>query len=288
MRAMAVLMSWLVLAILLACGQAAPAGDPPLTPAQKQQKLKERDQFSKESAKLESEGKLEAAITAAEGMLAVERALFEDTHPDIVGSLKRLARLHERLEAWATGSNLRQEILTLQRKRFGEKHWQVTDARLALEQGTMLQGLSAEQRQQLEKARLLQDKANVLAQQGKSKTALPLAEEVLSIRKAILKDHPDTATSLNYLAQTYRSLGDYATALPLYEQARELRKKLLTENHPDHATSLNNLAMLYQTIGDYAKALPLMEQARDLYKELLTENHPLYATSLSNLGYFYK
>jgi hypothetical protein len=51
-------------------------------------------------------------------------------------------------------------------------------------------------------------------------------------------------------------MGDYARSLPLLEQARDLTKKLLTENHPRYATSLNNLASLYHDMGDYGHALP--------------------------------
>jgi CHAT domain-containing protein len=83
-------------------------------------------------------------------------------------------------------------------------------------------------------------------------------------------------------------MGDYPRALPLFEQARDLRKRLLTENHPAYAASLSNLALLYQAMGDYGRARPLLEQARDLRKRLLTENHPLYALSLSNLAAFYR
>ncbi len=86
----------------------------------------------------------------------------------------------------------------------------------------------------------------------------------------------------------YRSLGDYRKALPLFEQARDLRKKALGEDHPDYAASLNNLAMLYQSLGDYLKALPLYEQARDLGKKALGEDNPAYATSLNSLAMLYQ
>src|SRR5262245_4664867 len=69
--------------------------------------------------------------------------------------------------------------------------------------------------------------------------------------------------------QVARLLGEgrFREALPLAEQARDLYKKLLTENHPDYATCLLNLAGLYQGMGQSSKALPLAEQARDLFKK---------------------
>ena len=44
-------------------------------------------------------------------------------------------------------------------------------------------------------------------------------------------------------------MGDYAKAEPLYEEALEIRRKVLGREHPDTAISLNNLASLYQADG---------------------------------------
>ena len=59
----------------------------------------------------------------------------------------------------------------------------------------------------------------------------------------------------------YKFHGDYARALPLFEQSLAIQKNVLGEHHPDYALSLNNLAQLYKIQGDYARALPLFEQA---------------------------
>ena len=73
---------------------------------------------------------------------------------------------------------------------------------------------------------------------------------MLAIRQAVLGErHPDTAESLNNLAELLRSQGDSAAAKPLYEQALAIRKAALGERHPDTATSLNNLAGLFYRRG---------------------------------------
>jgi len=82
--------------------------------------------------------------------------------------------------------------------------------------------------------------------------------------------------------------GQYAPALPLYQQALAVRKKALGEAHPAYATSLNNLAILYQEQGDYAKALPLFQQALAVRKKALGEAHPDYGQSLNNLAVLYR
>ena len=81
--------------------------------------------------------------------------------------------------------------------------------------------------------------------------------------------HPDTATSLNNLAELLRSQGDYAAAKPLYEQALAIDKEALGEKHPGYATDLNNLALLLQAQGDCAAARPLFEQALAINKAVL-------------------
>src|SRR5947208_1094060 len=46
----------------------------------------------------------------------------------------------------------------------------------------------------------------------------------------------------------------YAEAIPLAQQALEIRERLLSPYHQDIAISLNNLAALYRSTGQYAKA----------------------------------
>jgi tetratricopeptide (TPR) repeat protein len=97
----------------------------------------------------------------------------------------------------------------------------------------------------------------------------------------------DLAASLNNLAGLYRATGRYSEAEPLYQQALELRKRLLGDNHPSLATSLNNLAGLYKSTGHYNKAELLYQEALELRKRLLGENHPDVAASLNNLALLY-
>ncbi|MFP4410547.1 tetratricopeptide repeat protein, partial [Coleofasciculus sp.] len=54
----------------------------------------------------------------------------------------------------------------------------------------------------------------------------------------------DLATTLNHLAELYRTQGRYDQAEPLYLQALDLRQRNLGDDHADVATSLNNLARL--------------------------------------------
>ena len=115
--------------------------------------------------------------------------------------------------------------------------------------------------------------------------AEPLYKEALEIRQKVLgREHPDTATSLNNLAELYRGMGDYAKAEPLLKEALEIYQKVLGPEHPFTATGLNNLAVLYQDMGDYAKAEPLFKEALEIHQKVLGPDHPDTATSLNNLA----
>ena len=62
--------------------------------------------------------------------------------------------------------------------------------------------------------------------------------------KALGPDHHNTATTLNNLAELYKSQGKYDEAEPLYERALAICEKALGPDHPETAASLNNLATL--------------------------------------------
>ncbi len=58
-------------------------------------------------------------------------------------------------------------------------------------------------------------------------------QQALELWKRLLGDeHPDVATSLNNLAELYRSRGRYAEAEPLYKKALKMLEQLLGAGHP--------------------------------------------------------
>ena len=68
------------------------------------------------------------------------------------------------------------------------------------------------------------------------------------------KEHPDTLTSMNNLAQTLYAQGDLAGARKLQEQVLEAMTRLLGKEHPNTLTSMLNLAQMLQAEGDLAGA----------------------------------
>ena len=68
-------------------------------------------------------------------------------------------------------------------------------------------------------------------------------------------DHPDTAKSLEILAQLCYAMGDYAKAEFLYRRALEIREKVLGPEHPDTAGVLNKLPCLNVDLAEVGGAL---------------------------------
>lgn len=72
------------------------------------------------------------------------------------------------------------------------------------------------------------------------------------------------ATTLNNLAELYRTQGKYAEAEPLYTQALEILEKVLGPNHPNVATVLENMAELYKKTGRLDEAQRLEARAKEI------------------------
>ena len=66
--------------------------------------------------------------------------------------------------------------------------------------------------------------------------------EALRLLRTKGGDHKELATCLNNLASALHSLGRASEALPLYEEALGMRKRLFKGDHPDVAGSLHNVA----------------------------------------------
>ena len=141
---------------------------------------------------------------------------------------------------------------------------------------------------ELAEAERLHGQVIQLYNEGKYGEAIPLEERALVIFKRVLREHQDVATSLNVLAELYRSQGRYLEAETRFLQALKMRQRLFKNDHQDVATSLNNLAGLYLNQGNYPKAERFYRQALEMRKRLFGNKHRDVATSLNNLAELYR
>ena len=202
-----------------------------------------------------------------------------------VEELEKKITAAEAADNWEEAIQLWEEVLALRTRLQGADHWEVTDAKLTLKRYQRLLTLTPEQRRKVIATNDLNQKVLELWQKGRSREALPIAQEALKTRMELLgPEDPLTALSYLNLGAQYKGIADYANAAENYRKALDISRKVLGEDHPDTAGSYNNLAMNLQDQGQYAQAQPLYQKALDICRRVLGEDHPDTATSYNNLA----
>jgi hypothetical protein len=129
--------------------------------------------------------------------------------------------------------------------------------------------------------------ALILAENGWTKDALSLTEEVLEPRKSKLGEaHLDTLSSMHNLATRYSEAGRQSEAVKLSVEVLKLQKDKLGEDHPNTLRSMHNLAIRYGEAGRQSEALHLTEEVVKVRKSKLGEDHPDTLSSASLLAQF--
>jgi serine/threonine protein kinase/tetratricopeptide (TPR) repeat protein len=144
--------------------------------------------------------------------------------------------------------SLYRQVLSMERRLYGEGHPEVAQCRRAL--------------------------ALTLIVQAKPDEAKALLRQALAAqRKALPKSHPDIAATLNDLALAYTRTADYASAEPLYREALASELANHGEAHADTATVLFNLASAVQNLGRLEEAAELHERSLAIRRTLYGEKH---------------
>src|SRR5438445_7647589 len=189
---------------------------PPLTDKQKEL-LKERDRHLAEYQVLLKQDKLPEAAQAIEKALALERQIYGDTHQAIVDSLNLLADLHKKQSDFAAARKALAEVEVLQNKLHGPEDWRTVNAHWKLVHLDQWAKLNAADRQSLEEATRLMQRAFELQRQGKYTEALEPCLQALEIRRKLQGEaHLQVAMDLNSLAYLYQLQGNFAKAEPLF------------------------------------------------------------------------
>jgi len=143
-----------------------------------------------------------------------------------------------------------------QAKRVDDRHWQelMNQAEALIAKGEYARGEDA--------ARLLVDEA----------------------LKLFGDSHPDTATSLNVIADAQMRQGKYGAAQKNFGAALNIYEQRLGPEHVSTAAALNNLALVLEKLGDYPSAESLLRRSLRILEKTLGKQHQDTATTLSNLG----
>jgi hypothetical protein len=85
------------------------------------------------------------------------------------------------------------------------------------------------------------------------------------MRKKLLgTKHPDTLSSMSYLASTYWNQGRWSEAEQLQIQVMDMRKKLLGVKHLDTLISMRNLASTYRNQRRWNEAEQLELEVKNI------------------------
>jgi tetratricopeptide (TPR) repeat protein len=113
------------------------------------------------------------------------------------------------------------------------------------------------------------------------------ADELYNTLLEQTNDERKKASYYNQLGYIKNGQGNYQKAIEYYEQAREIKEKILPSNHPALATSCNNIANVSFNMGDYLKALSFHQKALQIRQKSLANDHPALAITYDNLGLVY-
>jgi tetratricopeptide (TPR) repeat protein len=138
------------------------------------------------------------------------------------------------------------------------------------------------------KWKAISEEAISLYKKGDYERAVAAIKKSLALaEKTVGPDHPDTATSLNNLAELYREHNRYTEAEPLYKRALTIREKYFGARHALVATTLNGHAELYRSAGRLTDAESLYKRALAIREKSLRPDHPEVGQTLNNLAELY-
>ncbi len=122
---------------------------------------------------------------------------------------------------------------------------------------------------------------------GENLTALDLMERGTQ-RIEELADQPEVqANMMHIIGHVYRNLGDLEQALPMLQQALELKESIYDPSNPEIAESHFQLGILLHDMGDFRGATPHFEKAVEIYRMNPDHLSPEYAASLENMSGVY-
>jgi eukaryotic-like serine/threonine-protein kinase len=116
--------------------------------------------------------------------------------------------------------------------------------------------------------------------------AQAMANAVKEIDAGAFKEDPETEAVLyDTIGTVLLNNANEAGALPLFERALKIRRRIHPGDHPDVATSINNVAAARRALGDYPKTEPLLRDALAMRRRLFPGGHKDVVQALYNLAY---
>ena len=134
------------------------------------------------------------------------------------------------------------------------------------------------------KVRTLRERADTHREARRFQEAVADYQAAIRLLRAGKGDHQALLLTLSGLADVLGELGRLNNALPLWEEALLVARRIHKEDHSDVAGILNNLAFVRHALGKTHDALPLFRQALAMRRRLAPDDDLEVATSLNNLA----
>jgi tetratricopeptide (TPR) repeat protein len=128
-------------------------------------------------------------------------------------------------------------------------------------------------------------KAHLLAELKRVEEAVACAERAVATYRMLVPSDQSRFEPILFAALT--SIGfwrhqrrEFAAALPAFEEAAELARRLPPSRAADRAMALNNYGAVLQEVGRTSDALPQLEDAVAIRRVLMTEDRARYESDL--------
>ena len=212
---------------------------------------------------LKSLGEYKAAVNYYEQALAIDRAVFGESHHTVIRDLNNLGMAWQALAETGKAIKTYEQVLRIVKEFPGEKHPHML--------GTVLNNLGL-----------------LWSGKGDYGKAIEYYEQALTNwEKIFSKNHPKIAVTLSNLGTAQYALGNLQQAADIFHQARSINESIYGKIHVDVAADLNNLGAVYNDMGEPEKAIEYYEEALTIWLEIYNERHPNIAVTLANLGELY-
>ncbi|MFJ4368876.1 tetratricopeptide repeat protein [Streptomyces chartreusis] len=198
---------------------------------------------------LVAKGLYRQARGAFAAILAHQRGILGDTHPDTLATRHSLAEVLRDLGEVEQARTEFAAILAHQRGILGDTHPDTLTTRHTL--------------------------AGVLHDLGEVEQARTEFEAVLAHERVVLGDtHPHTLATRHYLAEVLRDLGEVEQARTEIEAVLAHERVVLGDTHPHTLTARHSLARVLHALGEMEQARTEYETVLDQRRCILGDTHP--------------
>ncbi len=224
-------------------------------------------------------GKLAEAENLQQQVLAIHEKTLGAENPVTANSMSNLARVYDIQGKYADAEKLYRRALAVREKVLGGEHPDVATNLNNL--AKVLQELGKDQQIGGAEARARARAGSTL---GATTEIESLYRRALSIQdRALGRDHPSTALTLNNLGGMLALRGDFAQAEQTQRAALTTMEKVFGEQHPDTAAVLTSLSIALDRQGKIAESEASYQRAIGISRK--TGNPRNLLINTSNLGF---